>query len=355
MRFKSRAILVAITLLAVLLSSVRLGIDNSYATSGPVLGSAQDFQIVSGAATTIGGAVTGLDIGDVSSSTTAVNDLRDAISAQMSAPGLSVASDLGGKTYLPGTYLSAGGAAFSMTSNVILDGNYDCNSIFIFITPAAMNTTAAISITLINDAQPNNVYWVASGAITTGASGTLSGNFMSSAAITVGASSIFDGRLLAMAAVTIGASVGFQGFPVTGCSAPTGSLSIAVPASVETKILTAGETLTIEIGTVVVTDTRGIASGAFWSVSTMCDGLIDGSGNTLGGENFSYSMKELSSTGGLTLTEHTLSSMVSLSQILVATSGVGINSATWIPVLKVFVPLDQLGGTYTGSIVHSVF
>jgi hypothetical protein len=46
--------------------------------------------------------------------------------------------------------------------------------------------------------------------------------------------------------------------------------------------------------------------------------------------------------------------MSSLSVILNATSGLGSNTATWIPIIAVAVPADQAGGTYSGTIVHSV-
>jgi hypothetical protein len=324
------------------------------AASDPGLGAAGDFQIVSGAATTLGATLVGLDPVNVSSAVTAVNDLRSAITSLSSAPATAVAADFGGKTYEPGVYVAAGGAAVAMTSGVILDGKNDCNSVFIFSTPAAMNTTAGISITLINGAKPGNVYWVAGGAITTGASGHLVGNFMSAAAITVGASSSINGRFLGLAAVTIGASVNFLGFPVEKCAAAVGALLISVPKSMAPRELNAGETVTMEMGPVVVTDTRGITAGALWSVSATSAGVRDSAGNVLGGEHFSYAMREVNKTGGLILLPHTLNSMSLLSVILNATSGEGVNSATWIPIITVAVPADQASGTYIGTIVHSV-
>ena len=328
--------------------------DMAQASSDQVLGAAGDFQIVSGAATTLGATLVGLDPVNVSSAVTAVNDLRSAITSLSTSPATTVAADFGGKTYEPGVYAAVGGAAVAMTAGVILDGKNDCNSIFIFSTPAAMNTTAGISITLVNGAKPGNVYWVAGGAITTGASGHLVGNFMSAAAITVGASSSINGRFLGLAAVTIGASVNFLGFPVEKCAAAVGALLISVPESMAPQELNAGETVTVEMDAVVVTDTRGITTGAAWSVSATSAGVRDLSGHILGGQHFSYAMREVNKTGGLILAPHTLNSMSSLSVILNATSGAGSNSATWIPMITVAVPADQATGTYIGTIVHSV-
>lgn len=340
--------------LALQLLVVALLPDVARASGDPVLGSAGDFQIVSGAATTLGAKLVGLNTENTSTSVTVVNDLRSAIISLSSSTATSVAADLGGKTYEPGVYAALGGAAFAMTSGVILDGKNDCDSIFIFITPAAMNTTAGISITLINGAKPGNVYWVAGAAITIAASSQLTGNFMSAAAITVGASSSINGRFLALQAVTVGASVIFLGFPVDKCAVPAGALLISVPESLDSRNLEAGETLTVEMGFVTVTDNRGITTGALWNVFAASQGVRDASGNVLESKHFSYSIRHLSQTGGLILDPHTLNSMAIFSEILSATSGLGTNSATWTPVLTVYVPKNQTAGTYVGTIVHSV-
>jgi hypothetical protein len=345
----------SVCVLVLLLIASALLPTSSYAQTGPALGVAGDFQIVSGAAITLGGAMTGLDTGNTSTSTPAIADLRSALASLFAAPAITVPADLGGGTYQPGTYSAVGGAAFAVTSNIILDGKNDCDSKFIFITPAAMNTTAGISITLINKAKANNVFWVVGGAITIAAGSNLSGNFLSSAAISVGAGSSLVVRLLALAAVTVGASVQFQGFPLPGCAAPVGGLSISAPESLQTRSLNPGESVVIELGAVTVNDTRGNSPDATWAVSTVCSELSDSSGNLLGGQNFSYAIKNLMKTGGLSITVHTLTSMSVLSPILSATSGEAINSATWIPVITVLVPVDQVAGTYVGSITHSVY
>jgi hypothetical protein len=346
---------IVISALVLSLCSIAVQPDQAQAGTDQYLGAAGNFQIVSGAAITLGGAITGLDMANTSTSALEVRDLSNALASLSATPAIAVPADLGGKTYLPGAYVAVGGAAFAMTTNVILDGKNDCESKFIFITPAAMNTTAGISITLINDAKASNIFWVVGGAITTGASNVLVGNFLSSAAITVGASSTFDGRFLALAAITVGASVAFQGFPISGCSAPVGALAISVPASLERRDLNAGESLTIEMGMATVTDTRGNGPNAAWTVTAICSELSDGTGNLFGGQNFSYQVKDLTVTGGLVITTQRLASMATLATILSATSGEGINSATWIPVITVSVPIEQIAGTYSGFITHSVF
>jgi len=343
-----------IYLLVILLGTLGSTLQIAQAGAQPTLGTAENFQIVSGAATVLGASLKGLDTGNVTSSSVVVSDVGSAIATLSATPATSVPADLGGSTFAPGAYSSVAGAAFAMTSSIILDGKNSCDSKFIFITPAAMNTTAGVSIFLINGAKASNVYWVVGAAVTVAASGYLAGNFLSSAAITVGAGSSINGRFLAMQAVSVGASVTFLGFPIEACAPPAGGLSISVPESIATRNLTAGDTVEIDMGSVVVTDTRGIATDASWDVSTVSEGVRDSSGNTLGGGKFSYSFRGLSHTGGITLVTHAPALMATLTEILSATSGSGNNSATWTPVITVTVPFDQSGGTYSGSITHSV-
>ena len=345
----------AISLLSLLAPVIAFFPTVANAGTDPVLGVTGNFQIVSGAAITLGGAITGLDPTNTSTSTPAVNDLRGAIATLSALPSISVPADLGGRTYLPGTYAAAGGAAFAMTTNVILDGKNDCASKFIFITPAAMNTTAGISITLINEAKASNVFWVVGGAITTGASNKLVGNFLSSAAMTIGASSSIDGRFLALAAITVGASVEFLGFPISVCSPRVEGLSISVPATLERRDLNAGETIVVDMGPVIVTDTRGNGPNSSWTVSTICSGLSAGPSKSLGGQYFAYAVRNLVKTGGLAIEVQSLTSMSELAIILNATSGAGTNNATWMPVITISIPEDQVAGTYAGSITHSVY
>jgi hypothetical protein len=153
----------------------------------------------------------------------------------------------------------------------------------------------------------------------------------------------------------VGASIAFQGFPISECAAPVGALSISVPESLKEQKLDPGESLVIEMDTATVTDTRGNGPNASWTVTTVCSGLSDGAGHVLGGQNFAYTVKNLIVTGGLVITPQRLNSMSTPATVLSAASGAGINSATWIPVLTLTIPIEQIEGTYRGSITHSVF
>jgi Ice-binding-like len=348
---RGRFLVVVITLALTVVLPNFSALVPANASSEPILLSAGNFQILSGAAVTLGASITGLDPANAGTSAGAVTDLSNAIATLSSASATPVAADLGGKTYIPGSYIALAGTAFTMTSSIVIDGLNDCNSKFIFVTPAAMNTTAGISMTLINDAKASNIYWVSGAAITIGASNNISGNFLSGAAVTVGASTSVNGRFLGVAAVTVGASVTFQGFPLIGCSKPLGALSISVPAALNAMNINPGDTLNLEMSQVVVTDTRGL--GAPWAVDVQISSLKNGAGDQLGGQFFSYSMKELTSLDGATLASHALTSMLFPAVILNATSG--STGASWIPLIAITVPQDQQAGTYTGLIKHSVY
>jgi hypothetical protein len=132
-------------------------------------------------------------------------------------------------------------------------------------------------------------------------------------------------------------------------------LAISVPATLERRDLNAGETIVIDMGQVSVADTRGNGPNSSWSVSTICSGLSAGPGKLLGSQYFAYSVRNLLKTGGLVIAVQPLASMSELANVLSATSGAGTNGATWNPVITISIPEDQINGTYTGTITHSVF
>ena len=117
---------------------------------------------------------------------------------------LSLAND---DTIYPGVYTTPGGAAMSVDGNLILDAQGNTNAVFVFIAPTAFNTSAGVTVSLINGAQASNIYWLVGAGMTFGASTTIQGNFLVSADATVGASSVVTGRILGRGAITLGASV----------------------------------------------------------------------------------------------------------------------------------------------------
>lgn len=104
-----------------------------------------------------------------------------------------------GTTIVPGVYSTAG--AVSILGSVTLDGLNNPNSIFIFRTVAALSSGAGAVLNLVNGATANNVFFLASGAITLGAGSNISGTLISPlAAVGVGAGAFLNGRIFSMAA-----------------------------------------------------------------------------------------------------------------------------------------------------------
>ena len=119
-----------------------------------------------------------------------------------------------GETLLPGVYNVAGAA--SIAGTLTLNGNNEANPIFIVRANAgAFNTAASTNVVLTNGATPENVFWIADGAIGLGASTKISGTLFSHGAAVAGGSSIVTGRLL----TTLGAISYGQG----ALTVPTGN------------------------------------------------------------------------------------------------------------------------------------
>lgn len=108
--------------------------------------------------------------------------------------------------YGPGVYKAA--AAFNMTATRTITLNGVGDYVFIAGGVGAITFGANDTILLTGGAVASRVYWVAGGAISTGALDTLVGNFMpgGSAAITVGDGNTIQGRLLSRIGVSVNGS-----------------------------------------------------------------------------------------------------------------------------------------------------
>jgi hypothetical protein len=316
------------------------------------LRTAGSYQILAGAAITVGAGTVGLDPATDGISASAVADLNAAISQAAGLSGTAVSADLGGAIFTPGDYLSPGGAAFTMTGNLTLSGSGP----FVFYTPAGFNITAGIVI-LLNGATPRNIFWIAGGAITIGASSTLEGIFMSSAAITTGASNTFTGCLLATAAVTIGASNIFNPCPLTEVILPTGTLLISAPSICIIPDGSAGSLVTVESGDIVVTDSRAGGSATSWIVSVTASGLTNSNFDVIPPSAIAYIVTRMSNTGGISTISTNWANLSSLtpSEIVAATGAITLNTSTWRAQLKILIPDNQAIGAYEGIITHSVY
>jgi hypothetical protein len=112
-----------------------------------------------------------------------------------------LSADLGGQTLQPGVYCSL---ELGLTGEVFVDALGDPNAIFV-IKAASTLTTAGARVTLLNNAQARNIYWVVGSSATVGTGSAMKGNILALTSITLMSDATLSGRALARnGAVTMG-------------------------------------------------------------------------------------------------------------------------------------------------------
>jgi hypothetical protein len=137
----------------------------------------------------------------------------------------------------------------------------------------------------------------------------------------------------------------------------SGPLSMTAPASAALGSGPPGTTIGSGLGTVQVTDGRGF--GADWTAAVASSDFTTGGGSpteTIPAGDALYDISGLTTaTGPATFG---IVPQVVLSpnpQAVVSATNVDGNTAvTWNPVIQIAVPGGAVGGTYSGTIVHSV-
>jgi len=188
---------------------------------GPNLGSTSSFALFtaagafnnSGATTVIGdigtnvGAFAGFPPGIVfgnihvadQESAQAAIDVANAYAELAAYPcGQVIGTTLGnGQVLSPNTYCL--GAASSLNGNLVLDGECDPNSEFVFKIDGAFSTSSGSTITLINSASICNVFWQVNGAVSLGTNSVVRGTFLINGAISMSSGAALLGRGLSTA------------------------------------------------------------------------------------------------------------------------------------------------------------
>ncbi len=205
------------------ISLMMAGMTISAAAEEPVnLGSAADFAVLAGSTVTnvvaegtivtgdlgvsAGTSVTGFPPGIVIGSIFAGGPVAaqaqvDLTNAYNDAAGrdtapVDVAGNLGGMTLGPGLYKSTSSLAIS-SGDLTLDGQGDCNAVFIFQMASTLSTTADRKVILIGGAQAANVFWQVGSSATFETTTVFQGTVMAAESISLEDGAVLNGRALA--------------------------------------------------------------------------------------------------------------------------------------------------------------
>lgn len=139
--------------------------------------------------------------------------------------------NFGNETISPGKYSIAG--AIEISGSLTLDAGGDPNALFILKANGDLNMVAGTTIILKNGALPENVFWVAEGAIGIGANTIAKGILISHGyAIAAGNATTLDGKMLTNA--------GAIAFGVGTCTTPSKESSIISLGSLSTFVAFTG-------------------------------------------------------------------------------------------------------------------
>jgi hypothetical protein len=123
--------------------------------------------------------------------------------AGMGLIGASLASEIGGITFLPGIYTTPGSVNVVVTAPLVyLDAEGDEDATFVFTIGETLVTGANSEIIMLNGARAENVYWVVGTGVTIGADNLMIGTFITGTAVTIGSESTIYGRVIAQTALT---------------------------------------------------------------------------------------------------------------------------------------------------------
>ncbi len=111
------------------------------------------------------------------------------------APIANIAGDLGGLTLPPGVYKAS--SSIGLTGTLTLDAQNDPNAVFIFQIGSTLTTASSSSVSMINGAQPCNVFWQIGSSATLGTNTDFIGTILALTSISVTTGTTVEGRALA--------------------------------------------------------------------------------------------------------------------------------------------------------------
>lgn len=112
------------------------------------------------------------------------------------------AGNISGQTLVPGVYKYTTSLLIN-SPGVTLDANHDADAVWILQVDQNITMASDISVTLTNDAQARNIFWVLAGEMEIGTNSHFEGIVLSQTAIHFLTGASFTGRALAQSAVTL--------------------------------------------------------------------------------------------------------------------------------------------------------
>ena len=139
--------------------------------------------------------------------TAAMNTLHNFLKGMTCPAGHDLSGqDLIGQTLTPGVWCFAVAANFTANGTLTLDAQHDPNAVFVIKVGSTLTTHANDIVSLVNGADPANVYWdMGTASAILGATNQFKGNIVAAANITLGANTVLTGRALAGTDVSFGA------------------------------------------------------------------------------------------------------------------------------------------------------
>jgi hypothetical protein len=161
--------------------------------------------------------------------------------------------ELGGLTLVGGVYNGPSNSPLTLTGELVLDGQGDPNSVFIFQTGSTLITDSASSVSLINGAQECNVFWQVGSSATLGSGSVFAGNILALTSISVTTGVTVHGRALARnGAVTLDSDV----FTTPTCAlAPISTTTSTTATTTSTTVAATSTTVAATSTTVAATST----------------------------------------------------------------------------------------------------
>jgi LPXTG-motif cell wall-anchored protein len=161
---------------------------------------AQSVGVAPGSAIT--GFPPGLALGIIDAGTATAQEAQDELTAAYVEAAnrpvnATTTGELGGLTLVGGVYNGPSNSALTLTGPLVLDGQGDPNSVFIFQTGSSLITASASTVSLINGAQECNVFWQVGSDATLGTGSVFAGNILALTSISVTTGVTVHGRALA--------------------------------------------------------------------------------------------------------------------------------------------------------------